>query len=173
MVDFLVKKFISRPDDWEDPELLQRTGAVQALTVAAAVLTAAVQDGHDHAQTVRFAAGRLNDALEVLEVVVGRHVILAAVHVIRQAVISHIHNKVQVIAADGGFDQAFSVAGRKAGAFVLNEEGVLIEARLLGPADKVFVDLRGQFLRTRQGDETQIRYTLFKTKKFLRTFCLH
>lgn len=79
-------------------QLLQGKGAVQRLPVASAVLPPAIEQGHHHGQAVGLAHGRLDQPLQVLKMVIGRHVVFLAKILVCAAVVAHIHNKVQVIA---------------------------------------------------------------------------
>ena len=102
-------------------QLLQSERAVEALAVVAAVLAAAEEDRHDYAQTVRLAAGRLDETLEILEMIVRAHAVLLAEHVVLAAVVSHVDEKIKIHPTDGILDQALAVAGLKAGAFAIND----------------------------------------------------
>ena len=62
--------------DADVAQLLQRKGAVQALTADAAMLTAAVQAGHDDADAVGTAGNGLDQTHQVLEVVVRGEMVL-------------------------------------------------------------------------------------------------
>ena len=59
------------------------------------------------------------------------------------AVVPHIHQKEQVVAADGRFDEPFSIPGRKTRAFAVHNKGVAVDAAILCPLYQMRVDLIG------------------------------
>ena len=111
------------------------------------MLTATVQHRHNHIQAVRFSAGRLNQTEKILEVVIGRHGVRLAEQIVLDAVVTHINDKIQVHAAYCGSNQTFGIAGRKTGAFGVDQEGILFNTGFSGPFDQIAVNALGQFLR--------------------------
>ena len=91
-------------------QLLQGKGTVQGFPVASAVLPASVEQGHNHVDSVGLTAGRLNQPLQVLEMVVGRHVVLLTEIIVGTAVVSHIYDEEQIISTHCGIDHSLSVA---------------------------------------------------------------
>lgn len=79
------------------------------------MLTAAVQAGHDNADAVGAACNSLDQAHQVLEVVVRGEVVLIAEQLVGNAVIARIDEDIQVVAAGRGLDQALGVAGLERG----------------------------------------------------------
>ena len=153
-------------------QLLQGHGAIQAFAVIAAVLAAAVQKGHHHADAVRLAAGRLNQALQILKMVVRAHAVFVAENFVLAAVVAHIHNEEQVIAANGRFNQALAVARRKTRAFAVDDKCLILNVRFPCPAQQVLVDLLCQFLRAGAGDDAKVCHTFRRFEKLFRTFFL-
>ena len=137
-------------------ELLEGHGAVQALTNHAAVLTAAIQGGHDDGHPMAAAGYGLDQALQVGEMIVGGHVVLHTEQVVGQAVIAGIHHEEDIIAADGFLDQALCIAALEPGAGAVDDEGLLLDADFLGPGFQMLVDLAGQCFRTGAGDQSDV-----------------
>lgn len=105
-------------------QLLQSHSAVQTLADDAAVLTAAVQAGHDDRHTVCLTGDRLDQALEVGEVVIGREVILIAEQVVGHTVVPRIDHDEDIVAADGFLDQTLGVTALEAGALAGDDEAL-------------------------------------------------
>ena len=129
-------------------QFLQCTGTVQRFAVVPAVLTAAVQDRHDHVDTVCLTAGCLNQTLQILIVVVRRHCVHLIVHLIFYVVVSYVHNDEQILTADSRLDQSLAVTGRKTRAFRFDQECVYIITTLVSPVHQVVIQLIAQFLCT-------------------------
>ena len=137
-------------------QLLQGNGAVQGLANHTAMLTAAVQGGHDDAHTVAAAGDGLVQALQVGVVIVGGHVVLHAEQVVGQGVVAGIADEEDIIAADGLLHQALGVAALEAGAGTVDDKGILLNADFLGPGDQMAVDELGQLLSAGAGDQSQM-----------------
>ena len=150
-------------------QLLQRDGAVQAFPVGAAVLAAAVQQRHNDAHALGFAAGGLDQTFQVLEMVVRGHKVLMAENLVFLVVIAHVYDEIDIVAAHGGADEALAVAGGKAGAFALDDKRVLAHPGLLRPAEQVTVDLGGELLGAGHGNQAEVGEAFIGVEKFLRT----
>ena len=87
-------------------QLLQRKSAVQALAADAAMLAAAVQAGHNDADAVGAACNGLDQTHQVLEMVVGREMVLIAEQLVGNAVVARIDEDIQVVATGRSLDQA-------------------------------------------------------------------
>ena len=111
------------------------------------------------------AAGGLDQALQVLVVVVGAHAVFRAEQPVLAAVVAHIHHEVEVVTANGVLDHALAVAGRKTGALAGDDEGLLVEAFAVGPTDQVAVDQRGQFVGAGGGDQAKVCNAVAVNKK--------
>ena len=112
--------------DADVAQLLQRKSTVQAFAADTAMLAAAVQAGHDNADAVGAACNSLDQAHQVLEVVVRGEVVLIAEQLVGNAVIARIDEDIQVVAAGRGLDQALGVAGLETRAVRRDDEGVNI-----------------------------------------------
>ena len=93
-------------------QLLQGDGTVKRFPGGAAVLTALIEEGHDDGDAARLAADGGDDPLQILEVVIRRHMICLAVQGVGHAVVAHVHHDVEIHAADGLLQHAlgFSIA---------------------------------------------------------------
>ena len=86
------------------------------------MLAAFIQERHDHIDPVSLACGSGNDPLQILIMVVRRHMVYMAADGVCLAVIRDIHHDKEVCAADGFFDVAFAFAGSETNAFTFNKE---------------------------------------------------
>ena len=155
--------------DADRAQLLQGEGAVQTLAADAAMLAAAVQAGHDHADAVGTAGDSLNDAHQVLEVVVRGEVVLIPEELVGNAVVARIDEDVQVVTAGGRLDKAFRIAGLETRAVAGDDEGIdLIIADLTRPAHKVTVYEFAKFLCTGAGNQTEIGDRILLGKEITR-----
>ena len=117
-------------------KLLESHGAVQGLTPGSLVLAALIEERHDDIQTAGLAVGSSNDSLEILEMVVGRHVIDISGDTVGHAVIADINHKIEVIATDRFLQFALALTGAEARRIRLNNEGILLVA---GKCDRGFM----------------------------------
>jgi hypothetical protein len=101
--------------DPEVAELLVHDGGVQGLTAASLVLASLVKEGHDNIDPVGLAVDGGDHSLEILEMIVGRHVIGKAVHLICDGVIGDIHEDVDILASGGILKHSLAFAGGEAG----------------------------------------------------------
>ena len=124
-------------------EFLQHDGTVQGLAEAALVLTSAIQDRHDDGDTVSLASYGLDDPLQILIMIVRRHMILIAKQVVGAPVIAYIYEDVQVSSTYGLIDDALGIAGLETGAGGFNDHGRSV---ISFPFSELAVDLGGQFL---------------------------
>ena len=76
----------------------QGPGAVQRLPARPLMLAAFIKKRHNHVDPARFSAYRRDHPLQILEMIVRRHMVLDPAKRISQAVIAHIHHQVQIIA---------------------------------------------------------------------------
>ena len=82
-------------------ELLKRDRAVEGLPGGALLLAALIEIRHDHSDPAGLSADGSDDPLEVLEVIVGRHMILESEHFICLAVVDDVGEKIEVHTSDG------------------------------------------------------------------------
>ena len=136
-------------------QLLQCYSAVERLAVVAAVLSAAVEDRHDDVDSVCLAGCCLNDALEILEMIVRAHGILHAEVVIGHAVVAHVGDDEQILAADGLLDHALAVTGGETRALTLYEEGIGLETALVCPFHEIIIDLVSKLGGTVHSNQAQ------------------
>ena len=155
--------------DADRAQLLQGEGAVQTLAADAAMLAAAVQAGHDHADAMGTAGDSLNNAHQVLEVVVRGEVVLIPEELVGDAVVARIDEDVQVVAAGGRLDKAFRIAGLETRAVAGDDEGIdLLIADLTRPAHKVTVYEFAKLLCTGAGNQTEIGDRILLGKEITR-----
>ena len=102
-------------------KLLQHTCAVEGFPEVAFVLTAAVEDRHDDGDPMSLSSCRLDKSLEILIVVVRRHVVEMTADSIGKAVIAYIcHNK-KICTADRFSEDAFCFSGSKTRAAAVHQ----------------------------------------------------
>ena len=133
-------------------QFLQRDRAVKRFARCALVLAALIEIGHDHGDPAGFSADRSDRSLEVLIVIVRRHMVLKSEHLIGLAVVDNIRDQVQIHSADGLGHYTFAFTGTKAGKVTFDNVGGTLVAdigqRILvlaltfrSPARKIKVDL--------------------------------
>ncbi|EFB76105.1 hypothetical protein SUBVAR_05891 [Subdoligranulum variabile DSM 15176] len=149
-------------------QLLQGERAVQTLAADAAMLAAAVQAGHDDADAVGTAGNRLDQTHQILEVIVGREVILVPEQLVGNTVVARIDEDKQIVAAGRGLDQALGITGLKTRAIRRDDERLHIHADLTRPADQMTIHQFAEFFGTRAGDQAQISNCIFFGKKIAR-----
>ena len=98
----------------EIAQLLESHGAVERLSARASVLPSFVEHGHDNGDASCLAAYGAYGALEVCVVVVGAHHIVPAVHLVGHAVVEHIADDKDIVAANGLLNVAFRFARTEA-----------------------------------------------------------
>ncbi len=111
------------------------------------MLPAAVKQGHNHVYPVGLAAYRLDKPLEILEMVVWGHAVFLAEQLISAAIVSHVHNKEQVIAPHSALNNPLAVAGGEPGTTARDAEGFRFAPGLLRPAGQMGL----YFVRTLRG----------------------
>ena len=147
-------------------KLLQRNGAVERFAARALVLPALIQHRHNNGDAPRLAAYRGNGALEVRVVLVRAHGDVVAVHGIGQAVVEHIGDDENVVAAHGFGKRPLPLARAEAREPGVDDVGVALVARkgdavfvlalLLGaPAHNVTVNLFGELLAAGQSHDAE------------------
>ncbi len=147
-------------------QFLQGDGAVQRLAHGALVLTALIEIRHDDGDAPGLAADGGDHTLEVLIMVVGRHVVLHAAEPVGLAVIAHIHQQIEIHAADRLADHALAFTGSETRQItVYNVRGSLVAdiglavlvfaLALRPPVGQVIVDGSGHFLTAGDGDDAQ------------------
>ena len=128
------------------------------------MLPAAVQQRHDHVDPVGLPLSGLDQPLQVLVMVVRRHVVFVPKQIVGAVIVAHIHQDKQVRAPDGGFDDALAVAGGEPGALRLDPECLFIAAALSAPLHQVLVNLRSKALRAVHHNEPQWRDPVLPVK---------
>ena len=134
-------------------QLLQSQCAVQRFTGGASVLSALIEEGHDHVDTLCFSTGSSNDTLQILIMVIGRHMVDLTTHFVGQAVVCDIKHDIEIISADGLLDRSFCLSVSETGQRVVNQVAVtlialecnVIRVKLL-PAGAPFYELLIHFL---------------------------
>ena len=146
-------------------QFLQCAGAVQGFPVIPAMLTTAVQNRHNHIDTVCLTADSLNNPLQILIVVIRRHSVFLIVHLILNVIVAHIYNDEQISAADSRLNQSLAVARRKPRAFTLNQKRVYVIAAFACPVYQIGIDLLTQFFCTAQRNQSQRSHVCFVIKQ--------
>ncbi len=106
--------------DAEIHQLPEHVGSVQRFPSRALVLSSLVQKRHDNGNSGGLAVDGGDDALEILKVIIRRHMVDKAVHLIGQRIVGHIGQDEDVLAAAGVLDHALSLTGAEAHAFGLH-----------------------------------------------------
>ena len=115
-------------DDFGDTVVLklpERHRRVKRLTAGPLVLTALVQKRHDDADAVRLAVGGGDDPLQILKVVVRRHMVDPAADFVGNAVVHDIRDDIEIRTADRLADHRLAFSGP-----VPREAGIQQIARL-------------------------------------------
>ena len=146
------------------PHFLEHDRTVQGLPVVSPVLPAAIQQRHDHVDSVRLSLSCLNQALQVLIMVIRRHMVFIAKQLIRAVIIAHIRQNKQVRTPNSGLDEPLSVSGGKPGTFCFNQEGLFISAALSAPLNQILVNFLPKLFRTVHYNESQGRYPVSPVK---------
>ena len=112
------------------------------------MLTAAVEAGHNHGNTVCTACNRLDQALQICKMIIGRHIVLMAEQVIGQAIVTGVNNQKNVMTADGLLYKALCVTALETGAITANNKGISLNTHFLTPVDQMLVNQMCKFLST-------------------------
>ncbi len=107
-------------------EFLKCHGTVQGLPAFALELPAFVKIRHNDGDTSCLAAGSGDDSLEVLKMIVRRHVVRKSVHRVGDAVIADIRYDVQIQSPHRVKDLSFCLTASETGSGDGNQEGILI-----------------------------------------------
>ena len=138
------------------------------------MLAAAIQTGHDHADTVRTAGNSLDQADQVLEMVIRGKMVFVTKQVVGHAVVARIDKNVDIIATSGSLDKALSITGLETRAVRRNDESVHIHSHFTRPAYQMAVYQVAKFLCTRASQQCQISDRGFFAEKVAgahRLFC--
>ena len=148
-------------------QILQSLGAVKRLTHGPAVLAALVQIRHDDVDAPCLSADRCDHPLQIDEMIIRRHVVDLSAERICDAVITHIHQKEDVVASDRIKDGrlAFTAAEpRGLGADQVIVPDISMHLRVGGtlvltfraPAHDIIVDLFSHLFTGRKSDDAKI-----------------
>mgnify|MGYP000231819905 FL=1 len=91
-------------------QLLQTKCAVERLSSRSLVLAALIQEWHNDIDSAGFSTDGCDDTLQILEVVVRRHVVGVAAQRIGQAVVADIEQNVDIVTADRFVDDTLCLA---------------------------------------------------------------
>ena len=147
-------------------QLLQAHGTIQAFAAGAAMLTAFVQHGHHHGDTLGLAADRADDALEILEMIIRGHGHFLPIHVVMHVMRANIHKDIQIHAAHAFAQHRLALARAKARAVGLYQKSIAVQSgagivffvlKLLQavPFEQPLVDFFSDFLTARHGDNAK------------------
>ena len=106
-------------------QFLQSQGTVERFPFAALVLASLIEKGHDHIDTARFSVCCGNDTLQILIVVVRRHMVFVTADRVSQAVVQHIGKDKKIHASYGLFQDSFGFAGTETRAAAVDQVGIL------------------------------------------------
>ena len=109
-------------------QLLQAECAVERLSSGSFMLTAFVQEWHNNIDSTGFSTDSCNDTLQILEMVIRRHVVCVAAKRIRQTVIADIKQNVDIISADRFVDDTFCLSRTETRNLRLNDIAVALIA---------------------------------------------
>ncbi len=145
-------------------QLLQHQGAVQRLTGGALMLAGLIHEGHNHVDALALSGGGSDQTLEVSIVIVRRHVVYLSEQGIGQRVIHHIHQEVDVLAANGLLNRTLRLTGTETGNLrrynvavllvAFKSDGMLMLALpVASPLSKIIVDADSQGLNGLQRNQ--------------------
>ena len=120
------------------------------------MLTSLVKEWHNNVDTVCFTGGCGDNSLQILVMVIRRHVVLMTAYAVSKAVIGHIYHNVKVCTTNGFFDVTFTFTGSETRAFAVYKErffcialwdngGFLGCYKFFTEFNQLFVNLLGQF----------------------------
>ena len=135
--------------------LLECNSAVQGLTVASSVLTAAVEQRHDYVDTVRLTACSLDYSHQIHVVIVRGHAVLLVEKLVFAAVVSYVNKYKQILTANGALDESLCVAGLESRALALDHVIIVLHAVPVCPSLEITVDLCAQLLRAVHADKSE------------------
>jgi len=101
-------------DDVIDPhvyQLLKSDGTVEGFAGSSLVLAALIEERHDNRDPAGLTAYRSDDPLKILEMIIGRHVVLMSAEGIGLSIVQHINKDVQIGTSYGFKDDTLSFAG--------------------------------------------------------------
>ena len=147
-------------------ELLQSKRAVEGFPSGSLVLAAFVQERHHDADSVCLSVCRGDDALEVLEMVIGAHVVDVSELAVGDAVIAYINEDEKVNAPYGLIDDTLALAASETGKVHVDDVivcgisiGVLLcgvlGRDLLPELDQILVDGLSHFFASGQSDQLE------------------
>ena len=150
-------------------ELLQCQCTVQGFPAAALVLTALIEERHDNSDAFGLAAHCRNDSLQILIMVIRRHMVCLAAQGIGQAVIAYVNHQIQVIAADRFTENALGLAASESGntrgnnvvislITFENDIGMMLVLSFISPLNEIVVDLLAEFLAAGKGNDAEFAY---------------
>ena len=104
---------------------------------------------HDHADAVRTAGNSLDQADQILEMVIRGKMVFVTKQVVGHAVVARIDKNVDIIATSGSLDKALSITGLETRAVRRNDESVHIHSHFTRPAYQMAVYQVAKLLCTR------------------------
>lgn len=105
---------------------------------------------------MRTAGNSLDQADQILEMVIRRKMVFVAKQVVGHAVVARIDKNVDIIATSGSLDKALSITGLETRAVRRNDESVHIHSHFTRPTHQMAVYQVAKFLCTRAGQQCQI-----------------
>ncbi len=79
------------------------------------MLPALIEERHDDIDPVGLAIASGNDPFQILVMVVRGHMVGKSMYIVGDAVVAHIHQQKEILAADGFLDGGLALAASKAG----------------------------------------------------------
>ena len=77
-------------------QLLKSQGAVQRLSPASLMLSALIEEGHNHIDPAGLSSHRRDQSLQILIMIIRRHVVHLSAHGIGETVIADVNQQIQI-----------------------------------------------------------------------------
>ena len=150
-------------------QLLKGQSAVQGFPPCSFVLAAFIQEGHDNIHSSGLSAYCGNDPLQILKMIVRRHVVQMTAQRVGQRIVADIHHEIEIVSPDGFLQNTFGFPGAEAGSLGVDEVRrtliafkleiiLLLVVPVFTPLYNVVVDLGPQLFAALQWNDTQTAY---------------
>jgi hypothetical protein len=147
-------------------QLLKGYRAVKRFTARPLMLSALVKEGHYHGDAPCFSAYGGDQTLEILIMIIGRHVVFVTAERIGKTVVADVNKKIEIGTSDRFVDRSLGFAGSEPRYFGIEDIGIALVA-LKGkggmmlvlpfgpPFYKVLIDLMPHIHKAFKGNDTK------------------
>ncbi len=148
----------------------EHLSAVERLARVTSMLSAAVKYRHNDGYLLRFAPDSRYDPLEIGIMIVGRHTVLGAEHIVSQRIVAYVAKDIYVLSSHCFVDKSLTVARRESRAFIIDKESLSLKrlvtffSLLIEPVDKVVIYLFPHILRALHRNDSELGLVFVKIK---------